>query len=73
MAKSKRGKLSPHLRVRALPIDAIKIGETKSGTTIWDDLNGNIYAVRSEQVVYRLLGPVLPWEVPAAKRRKSDA
>lgn len=80
MAKGKRSKPSNFvLRIRALPADCIKLGETADGTTLWTegDGTGNIFAVRTEQVVYRVLGPAFG-TVPAldashAHRRRKDA
>lgn len=78
MAKKRSSKPSNFvLRIRALPPDAQPItnGEGADGTRIYTDIEGNIFAVRTEQVVYRLLGPaggMLPPNAPAKARRRSD-
>lgn len=74
MAKSKRGKPSNFvIRIRALPADATPLAKT-GDTELYAGDDGNIFAVRTEQVVYRLLGPIGGFSMPPAirARRKAD-
>ena len=79
MPKGKRSKPSPFvLRIKSLPPDVTQIGVTPDGTTLYADILGNVFAVRTELVVYRVLAGLESneaslRELAGERRRKGHA